>query len=134
MLQSCGVANGRLVKQFLKFPAVVKRPLHIGYEFVGNIDCESSSIHPDVQDMAGVLFPLQAGLAVLTDAGTPAEAERAQSCWPKICGLIPEPPFDVCSGFFLGWHAVYMTHVIRTVKRNLSNYVNAISCEFRDRN
>jgi hypothetical protein len=123
-----------LVKQFLKFPTIVERPLHIGYEFVGNIDCESPSVHSDVQDMAGVLFSFQAGLAVLTDAWTPAEAERAQSCGPKICGLIPEPLFNVCSGFSLGRHDVYMTYIIRTVKRNLSNNVNAISCEFRDRN
>ena len=134
MLQCFGVANGRLAKQFLKFPTVVERPLHIGHEFIGNIDCEPSSLHPDVQDVAGVLFPLQAGLTVLTNARTPTQTERAQSCRPKICGLILEPPLDFCSRFFWSSHAVCMPYSIRTVKRFRSIHVIAITYEFRDRN
>ena len=134
MFKSFGVAHGRLVKQFLKFATVVKRPLYIGYEFVGNIDRESPSLHSDVQNMAGVFFPFQAGLAVLTDAGTPTQTQRAQSSRPEIGGLIPEPLFNVCRRFFLGWHTVCMPCSIRTVKRFLTNAVGAINYAFRDRN
>jgi hypothetical protein len=134
MFQSFGVANGRLVKQVLKFPTIVERPLNIGHEFIRDIDRESPPLHSDVQDMAGVLFPLQAGLAAITDAGAPAKAERAQSGRPKIYGLIPEPLFHVCGRFFWSSHDVYVPHSTRTVKRILSNAVIAVVYEFRDRN
>jgi hypothetical protein len=134
MFKSFGVAHGRLVKQFLKFATIVKQSLDVGYEFVGNIDRESSSLHPDIQDMAGVLFPLQARLAVLPDAGTPTETQRAQSRRPEIYGTISEPLFYVGSRFYFSWHVVCMPHGIRTVKRILSNAANAIAYEFRDRN
>jgi hypothetical protein len=134
MLQSFGVAHGSLVKQFLKFATIVERPLHIGYEFVGNIDRGSSPLHSDIQNMAGVLFPLQASLAVLTDAGTAAQTERAQSGRPKNCGTIPEPLFNVCRRFSFSRHAVYMPYGLRTVKRILSTAEIANTYEFRDRN
>ena len=88
MLQSLGVANCSLAKQFLEFPTVVQRPLHFGHEVIGDINGQSTSFQTDVEEMARVLFPLQAGLALLANAGTPAQAERAQSCWP------PEPDRD----------------------------------------
>jgi len=72
MLQDLGVANGSLAKQFLKLSTVVERPLHIGNKVLGDIDGHSPSFQPDVEEMAGVLLPPQAGLAVLTNAGTPA--------------------------------------------------------------
>ena len=134
MLQGFGVANGRLAEQFLKLPTVVERPLHIGNEFIGNINREPSPLHSDIQDMAGVLFPHQAGLAVLTNAGTPTQTERAQGCWPKIRGLVLEPPLDICSRFFWSWHAVYVPRCTRTVKRFLSTNAIATIYEFRDRN
>ena len=134
MLQSFGVAYGRLVKQFLQFPTIVERSLHIGHEFIGNIDRESPPVNSAIQNMAGVLFPLQAGLAAIPDAGAPAKAERAQSGRPKICGLIPEPLFNICSRFSFGSHTVYVPHSTRTVKIILSNLSNAIDYAFRDRN
>ena len=134
MLQGFGVANGRLAEQFLKLPTVVERPLHIGNEFIGNINREPSPLHSDIQDMAGVLFPHQAGLAVLTNAGTPAQAERAQTCRPEIRGLVLEPLLDFCSRFFWSSHVVRMPHWIRTVKMFCSIFVDAIGYEFRDRN
>jgi len=134
MLQSCGVADGRLIKQFLKFPAVVKRSLHIGYEFVRNIYGESFSLHSDIQEMAGVFLPFQAGFAMPTDAGAPTQTQRAQSSRPEIRGLIPEPLFNVCGRFFLGWHVVCMPYSLRNVKIFLTNAVEAVIYEFRDRN
>jgi len=134
MLQRFGVAHGRLVKQILKFPTIVERSLHIGHEFIGNIDGESAPLPSPIQDMAGVPFPAQAGLAVIAHAGAPAKAKRAQCGWPKVCGLVPKPLFNVCSRFSFGWHAVYMTDGIRTVKNILSSVINTVDYEFRDRN
>ena len=134
MLQSFGVANSSLAKQFLQFPAVVERPLYIGHEFIGDIDGQSPSLQPDIEEMAGVLFPLQTGLAVLTNAGAPAQAERAQSCWPKIRCLALEPLLDICGGFFLSSHDVRISHGIRTLKVFRPIVVNAIAYGFRDRN
>jgi hypothetical protein len=135
MLQSFGVAHGRPVKQFLNFPTIIERSLHKGHEFIGDIDGESMPLNSGVQDMAWVLLTLQAGLAVITDARAPAKAERAQTSWPKICGLIPKPPFNVCSRFFFGWHTVYMPYGTRTVKKKILSYdVFAIAYKFRDRN
>ena len=134
MFKSFGVAHGRLVKQFLKFATVVKGPLHIRYEFVRYIDGESFSLYSDIQEMAGVFLPFQAGLAMLTDAGTPTQTQRAQSNRPEIRGLIPEPLFNVCGRFFLGWPAVCMPYSLRNVKIFPTNYVEAVTYEFRDRN
>jgi hypothetical protein len=134
MLKGFGIAYRCLAKQFLKFAAVVERPLHLGYEFFGNINRESSSFHSDVQEMAWVLVPLQASLAVVTDAWTPTQTQGAQSGRPETCGLIPEPLFNVGGGFFFGWHAVRMPYILRTVKGNPSNALKAITYEFRYRN
>ena len=134
MLQSLGVANGSLAKQFLEFPTVVERPLHIGNEVIGDIDGQSPSLQPDVEEMAGVLLPPQAGLAVLTNAGTPAQAERAQSCRPEIRGLALEPLLNICGGFFWSSHVVRIIHGIRTVNTFRSITINAMTYEFRDRN
>ncbi len=134
MLQSIGVANGSLAKQFLEFPTVVERPLHIGHEVIWDIDGQSPSLQPDVEEMAGVLFPFQAGLAVLANTGTPAQAERAQSCRPKSRGLALEPLLDIRRGFFWSTHEVRITHGIRTVKAFRSIIVSAMIYEFRDRN
>jgi hypothetical protein len=134
MLQSIGVAHGRLVKQFLKFTTIIERSLHIGYEFIGDIDSKSPPLPSAIEDMAWVPFPFQAGRAVIAHAGAAAKAERAQSGRPEIRGMIPEPLFNVCSRFSFSWHAAYMPHVIRTVKRIISTVVIAIGCEFRDRN
>ena len=134
MLQNIGVANGSLAKQFLEFPTVVERPLHIGHEVIGDIDGQSPSLQPDVEEMARVPFPLQTGLAVLANAGTPAQAERAQSCRPKSRGLALEPLLDIRGGFFWSTHEVRIPHGLRTVKVFRSIIVNAITYEFRDRN
>ncbi len=91
MLESVDVAHGREVKEFLKFPTVLKRSLDLGHEFLGDMNCKSSSLHSEIEDMAGVFIALQADLAVLADAGTPTKAERAQSRRPESCGLIPKP-------------------------------------------
>jgi hypothetical protein len=96
LFKGFGVAHGRLGKEFLKLATVVKGPLHVRYEFVGNVDREPSSLRSDVQDIAGVLFSLQTGLAVFANAGTPPKTERAQGGGPEICGLSPEPLFNVC--------------------------------------
>ncbi len=104
MFQSIGVANGSLAKQFLEFPTVVERSLDIGHEVIGDIDGQSPSLQPDVEEMARVLFALQTGLAVLANAGTPAQAERAQSCRPKSCSLVLEPLLDIGGGLFWSTH------------------------------
>ncbi len=126
MLQGLGIANGGFAKQFLKFSTVVERSLYIGNEFIGNIDRESLPLHSDVQHMAGVLFAPQTGLAVLTNAGTPTQTERSQSCWPKIRRAILEPLLDICSRFFGSSHSVCMPYGLRTVKVFLSIFVNSI--------
>jgi hypothetical protein len=130
MLKGFGEAYGCLAKQFLKFAAVVERPLHLGYEFFGNINRESPSFHSDVQEMAGVLVPLPAGFAVLTDARAPTQTQGAQSGRPETCGMIPEPLFNVGSGFFFGWHVLRMPYSLRTVKGIPSNALNAIIMSF----
>ncbi len=134
MLQSIGVANSSLAKQFLEFPTVVERPLNIGHQLIGNVNGRPPSLQPDVEEMTRVLFPLQAGFAILANTGTPAQAERAQSYRPKSRGLALEPLLDICRGFFWSTHEVRITHGIRTVKTFRSIIVSAMIYEFRDRN
>jgi len=134
MFQSFGIPHGRLGEHFLKFPPVVKRLLHSRYEFVGNINGDSFPFHPHIQEMAGVLFPFQAGLAVFTDAGAPTQTERAQGSGPEVCSMIPEPLLDVCRRFAFGWHIVCMPYSLHIVKQNPLSVMTAIDCEFCDRN
>ena len=134
MFQGLGVANCSLAKQFLEFPAIIERALHSGHEVIGNINGQSPSLQPDIEEMTGMLFPLQTGLAVLANAGTPAQAERAQSRRPQIRGLALEPLLDICGGFFWSAHYVRISFSIRTVKTFLANIVKAVLYEFRDRN
>ena len=134
MFQNIGVANGSLAKQFLKFPTIVERSLYIGHEVIGDIDGQSPSLQPDVEEMAGMLFPFQAGLAVLANARTPAQAERAQGCRPKSRSLVLKPLLDICGRFFWNAHEVRIPCGLRTVNTFRSIIVNAIAYEFRDRN
>ncbi len=57
MLQSIGVANGSLAKQFLKLAAVVERPLHLGHEVTGDIYGQSLSLQPDREDGSRAFRP-----------------------------------------------------------------------------
>ena len=134
MFQSFGIPHGCLTEQFLKFPPIVERSLHIRNEFIGNIYGESFPLSPHIQEITGVLSPFQAGLAILTDAGTPTQTQRAQSDGPKIYCIALEPLLDICRRFVFGWHVVCMPYSLRIVKHNLLSHVMAISSEFRDRN
>ena len=134
MLQSIGVANGSLAKQLLKLPTVVERSLDIGHEVIGDIDGQSPSLQPDVEEMARVLFAFQTGLAVLANARTPAQAERAQGCGPKSRGLALEPVLYICGRFFWNTHGVRIPCGLRTVKTFRSIIVDTMVYEFRDRN
>ena len=134
MFQSFGVANSSLAKQLLNFSTIVQRSLHIGDELIRDIDCGAPPLDSDIQDIAGMLFTFQAGLASLTDAGTAAQAEGAESCRPKTRRLISEPLFNIDGRFILSSHDVYVPRYTHTVKSILRNDVIAITYEFRDRN
>jgi hypothetical protein len=134
MLQCFGIPHRRLAEQFLKFPPVVERLLHSRYQFVGYIDGEAFSLYPRIQEIAGMLLPLQAGFAVLADAGTPTQTQRTQCSGPKSCCMILKPLLNIYRRFVLPWHVVRIPYGLRIVKRNLLSAVMSICCEFRDRN
>ena len=116
MFQCFGVPYGRLTEQFLKFSPVIERFLHIRYEFVGYVDGESFPLRPHIQEKVGMLFPFQTGFAVVADAGTPAQTQRAQSGRPKTGGMILEPLLNIYGRFVFAWHVVRMPYSLRIVK------------------
>ena len=134
MLQGFGVSQCCLVEQVLQRTTVVKTSAHLRHELVGNVNREAAAFDSTVKHMTGVLFAFEASLAVLADAWATAKAERSQSGRPKARGLFLEPLCNICGKFFLGWHAVYVPYNTHTVKGNLSNAVDTVICEFRDRN
>lgn len=134
MFQCFGIPHGRLTEQFLKLSPVIERPLHIRYQFVRYIDGESFPLHSHIKEIAGVLFPLQAGFAVLTDTGAPTQTQRAQSDRPEIGCMIPEPLLNIYGRFVFAWHVVCMPHSLHIVKHNPLSVFTTICCEFRDRN
>jgi hypothetical protein len=134
MLQGFGVTDGSLTKQFLKFPTVVERTLHLRDQFVGNVDRQSTPFDSDIEDVTGVPFTFHAGFTVFTDTRAPTQAERADSRRPKTGSLILEPLLDFCRGFFRSSHTVRMTHSLRTVNKILTCDVVSTRYEFRDRN
>ena len=115
-----------LGKQVLKLSTIVERTLHIGHKFVGNVNRESPSLHPDIEDMAGMLFTLQASFAVLANTSGTTKAERSQSGWPKAGSLFVEPVGDICRKFLFSWHEVYVPHSTYIVKNNLSTSYNFV--------
>jgi hypothetical protein len=134
MLQGFGISQCCLIKQVLQRTAIVETTAHLRHKLVGNVKSETATLDSTVKHVAGVLFAFEASFAVLADASGTAKTERSQSRWPKACGLFLEPLRDICRKLFLGLHAVYVPHITYTVKGNLSNALNAVICEFRDRN
>ena len=134
MLESFGVAQPRLIQQVLQCASVVKTSAHFRHQLVGNVNGEAAAFDSTVKHMAGVLFALEASVAVLADAAAATKTERSQSSGPKACCLLLEPLCDICGKFFFSCHDVYVPHSTYTVKQNLSNSLNTVIYEFCDRN
>lgn len=134
MLQGFGIAQRVLMEQVLKRTPIVQTTAHLRDELVGNIKREAASLRSAVKHVAGMLFALEASLAVLADTSSTAETQGTQGGRPKAGSLFLEPLGDIGRKFFLGWHAVYVPHSAYTVKHNRIIVVNSGIYEFRDRN
>ena len=110
MLQGIHVANCRLVQQILKCVAVVETTVDLRHEFLRDVDSETTTLDPAVENMAGMLLTAKTSFAVLSNAPGTAKVQRSQSGRPKTGSLFLKPIRDIYRGFFLSWHAVYVPY------------------------
>jgi len=122
MLQRIHVSNCRLVEHILKCTPVVQTAAHFWHKFVGNIYSKAAALDPAVKNMAKVLFTLEAGFTVLSNALSTAKTQRSQSSGPKGGNLFLKPIRNICGKFSFGWHIVYMPHYHIYSQVKYSNY------------
>ena len=130
MLQGIGIPQCSLVEQVLQSPAIIKAPVHLRHQLIGNVKGEALALDAAIEHMTGVLFTFTARRAMFADAPRPAEAERSQCCRPESSGLFLEPIRDICGKFSFSWHAVYVPQSTYTVKDICSTEVNQSVASF----
>src|SRR6266705_1135714 len=104
-----------LVEQLLQSTPVVHTAAYLRHKFFGNINRKTASFQATIQDVARMLFARQAGGAVLANARTAAQAERAKNGVPEAFHLILEPAPDIGGRFGLDrFHVLCVPHATHT--------------------
>jgi len=109
MLQGIHVAYRRLVEQILNCTPVVQAAAYLRNEFVGNVHSKTAAPYPSIKHMAKVLFTIEAGLTVLSNAAGTAQTQRSQSRRPKGSNVLLKPMRNIFGEFFLYEHEVHVT-------------------------
>src|SRR6267378_608236 len=103
-----------LVEQLLQSTPVVHTAAYLRHKFFGNINRKTASFQATIKDVARMLVARQASGAVLANARTAAQAERAKNGGPEAIHLILEPAPDIGGRFGLDrFHVLcvlYNTH------------------------
>jgi len=75
----------------------------LGNQFLGHVKGKAASLLAAIENIAGMLLSGQTGRAIRANAGTAAEAERAEGGRPQVGGLLLQPALDVGKGFGFRW-------------------------------
>jgi hypothetical protein len=81
-LKGVGITYSGFVDQILKAPAIRNRFFDLGDEFIGNIEAKPLSFASAAESIAGMALSALADRAVLANAGTPAQGQRARCNGP----------------------------------------------------
>src|SRR5271156_3722788 len=83
-LQRLGISRCSLLKQMLKSTPVVQAELNLRHKRFRHIDGNTTPLRAAVQDITLMLVTRQTCRAILPDAATPPQAQRAKHRRPKI--------------------------------------------------
>src|SRR6266511_1943465 len=136
MLHGIRISTADLIQQVLQRAAVVKRLLDLRNEFVWNVDADTSSFAPAIEDVAGVLIAAGTRLAVHPHTAALSQTQRSERRRPQRGDLLTEPPFHIRWRFDPARHVVYVpyrtyTSQAETNKLRFNNALHSFATETR---
>jgi hypothetical protein len=117
MLEGLGISKSGLLQQLLKNTAVVEAKPYLWDQLLGDVNGKAASFEAHVKDMTGVLFARSAGCAVFAHARTSPQAQRAERCGPKPCGLFAKPLLDIGGSLSFTRHVLCVPYDIHACQQ-----------------